>query len=54
MELKDLFNISDEQIETLERNASDIQKKGEQSDDVVSYGCICCGSGWCTVGIADD
>ena len=54
MELKDLFNISDEQIAMLERNASDIQKKGNQSNEIVSYGCICCGSGWCTAGIADD
>lgn len=54
MELKDLFNISDEQMATLERNASDIQKKGEQSDDVVSYCCICCGRGICTLGVAND
>ena len=54
MELKDLFNISDEQMATLERNASDIQKKSEQSDDAVSYDCICCGQGWCFTGIAND
>ena len=54
MELKDLFNISDEQIAMLERNASDIQKKGNQSDDIVSYDCVCYGSGWCTRGIAND
>lgn len=54
MELNDLFNISDEQIAMLERNASDIQKKGNQSDDTVSYGCICCGKGLCIMGIAAD
>ena len=51
MELNDLFNISDEQMATLEKNASDIQKKGEQNEKVVSYACVCCGSGWCAEGV---
>ncbi len=33
MELKGLFNISDEQIAALERKSSDIQKECNQSDD---------------------
>lgn len=54
MELNDLFNISDEQMATLEKNASDIQKLDNRNDNIVSYGCICCGKGLCTMGIAAD
>ncbi len=52
MELNDLFNISDEQMATLEKNASDIPKTDNRNDDVESYSCICCSGGICTIGIA--
>ena len=54
MELNDLFNISDEQMATLEKNASDLQRLDNRNDDIVSYGCIGCGKGLCTMGIAAD
>ena len=54
MELNDLFNISDEQMATLEKNASDIPKTDNRNDDVESYNCICCSGGLCTWGIAAD
>lgn len=48
----DLFNLSAETMMKLEESAASVNKTEEAT--VVSYGCICCGSGICCVGIADD
>lgn len=47
-----LFNLSEETMQKLEQSAASVEKIEEAT--VVSYGCICCGSGICCAGIADD
>ncbi len=53
MEAKDLFNLSDEMLRKVDEAAMAIAKEASEVE-TVSYGCICCGSGICTLGIADD
>lgn len=53
METEDLFNISSEMLAAVESAAQAISETSAQ-EQPVAYGCICCGSGWCTAGIADD
>lgn len=56
MEVKDLFNLSDEAMTLLASKAIEIENENEAKETatVVSYGCVCCGGGWCTTGIAGD
>lgn len=46
-----MFNLSEEILQQVE-----IAAKTIENNSVVdgTYACICCGSGWCTVGIAND
>lgn len=46
-----MFNLSEEMLQQVE-----IAAKAIENNSVVdsAYGCVCCGSGWCAVGIASD
>lgn len=54
MEAKDLFNLSDEAMTLLANKAIEIENEAKETATVVSYGCVCCGGGWCATGIAGD
>ena len=67
MEQDELFNIPDEQLSDLEKTASDLDSGVKpESENVqnsespenfdpnrIFHACMC-GSGWCTVGFADE
>lgn len=54
METKDLFNLSADAMAQLVNKAAEIEKSTKEGVTTASYNCICCGSGICAVGIADD
>lgn len=54
MEVKDLFNLNDETMALLASKAIEIENETKEASTVVSYGCVCCGGGWCATGIAGD
>ncbi len=49
---KDIFNLSADMINRLEQAAATVNKVDESI--TVADSCVCCGSGICCVGIADD
>ena len=54
METKDLFNLSADAMAQLVNKAAEIENEAKEGTTVVSYGCVCCGGGICTCGIAGD
>lgn len=54
MELKEMFELSPAMMGQLDLAMENLSENAKSSEVNASYGCVCCGGGWCATGIAGD